>query len=386
VAQRRVDQRRGPARELSARGVALAALARVDEGAYANLVTAEVLGSSGLDQRDRAFVTDLVHGTVRMQGALDWAWGRFVRTPPDPAVRRALRLGAYQLLIQGTAPHAAVAETVAETPAWARGFVNAVLRKVAADPRPAWPDLPTELSYPDWIVALLVRDLGEGDALAALRHMNQPPGVSVRDDGYRQDLASQWVAEAVEAGAGEVVLDLCAAPGGKATVMASGGAMVVAADVRPHRTALIARNVSDLGFGSSVQVVVADGRHAPFRAGAFDRVLLDVPCSGLGVLHRRPDARWRITAADVDELVTLQRELIGAAISLCRPGGIIVLSACTLTAAESLGHDRWLASSHPGLIAIGPPGPPWRPLGRGARLLPQDAGTDGMALFRYRRQ
>lgn len=386
MAQRRNDPRRRPTRHLSARGVALAALARVDDGAYANLVTGELLDATGLDQRDRGFVTDLVHGTVRMQRALDWAWGRFVRTEPDPQVRRLLRLGTYQLLIQRTAPHAAVSETVAEAPSWGRGFVNAVLRKVATDPDPRWPDTATELSYPDWIVTTLRRDLGETDAIAALRHMNLAPEVTSRSDGYRQDLASQWVAEAVGARPGDLVLDVCAAPGGKATLLATDpGVRVVAGDLRVHRAALIADNVDRLALADRVGVVVCDGRAAPFAPASFDRVLLDVPCSGLGVLHRRPDARWRISPHDVDDLVVLQRSLVSAAVEMCRVGGVIVVSACTLTDAESLGHDEWLAADHPELVAIDVPGAPWHPHGRGARLLPQTAGTDGMVLFRFRR-
>lgn len=380
--------RRGrPPRGLSgsgtARGLALEALARVDDGAYANLVTAELLGRCRLDQRDRALVTDLVHGTVRMQRALDWAWSRHVRRTPDGETIRVLRLGTYQLIVQGTAAHAAVHETVALAPLRSRSFVNAILRRVADAGPPKWPDTATELSYPDWIVERLIGDLGESEALAALRAMNEPPSATPRADGYRQDLSSQWVAAAVGAQAGEHVLDLCAAPGGKATAMAATGARVVAADVRPHRARLITANVGALGLGDRVGVVVADGRRAPFPPTSFDRVLVDVPCTGLGVLHRRPDARWRVRADDLKELVVLQRALIDAGAGLVRPGGVLVVSACTLTAAESLGHDRRLAAERPELEALDPPGAPWRPLGRGARLLPQDAGTDGMVLFRY---
>jgi 16S rRNA (cytosine967-C5)-methyltransferase len=359
-----------------ARRVALGALVRIDhQGAYANLVLDAELDRSDLDARDRAFVTELVYGTTRMRRACDAALERFLEREPAPEVRTLLRLGAYQLLFAGVAPHAAVNSTVALAPARARGFVNAVLRRVADVPM-TWPDLATRLSYPDWIVERLVHELGEPDAVAALERMNEPPPVSVRGDGYVQDLASQWVADLVEARAGERVADLCAAPGGKATALAAGGATVVAADRRPSRSSLIVANANRLRAETLV-VVTADATAPPFRGDSFDRVLVDAPCSGLGALRRRPDARWRIQEKDIDELAQLQRRMLDAAWALVRPGGTLVYSVCTLTAAESIDHDDrgWP-------IAPAPP-PPWRPYGRGARLLPQDADTDGMTILRY---
>jgi 16S rRNA (cytosine967-C5)-methyltransferase len=254
-----------------------------------------------------------------------------------------------------------------------RGLINAVLRRVA-DEAVEWPDEATRLSYPDWIIDRLTVDVGADAAMAALEQMNQPAEVTVRADGYVQDRASQWVAELVSAQPGERVADLCAAPGGKATALASAGAAVVAADIHPSRASLIVDN----GLAT---VVVADGRQPPFATGAFDRVLVDAPCSGLGALRRRPDARWRIGSDSIDRLADLQRELIDAAIPLLRPGGVLTYSVCTLTSLESLGIDDYLASKHSGLQPLERPGPPWRPWGRGGLLLPQDEGTDGMTIL-----
>lgn len=364
----------------NARSVAYAALLRIDrDGAYANLATPAVLGRSGLDQRDRAFVTDLVYGTTRMRRACDSVIDRFVVTPPEAAVRTLLRLGAYQLLFGGVAPHAAVDATVELAPRRLKGFVNAVLRKIASS-SPCWPDRATQLSYPDWIVDRLSAELGDADAVAALERMNAPAAVHERSDGYVQDLASQWVADLVEVSSGGRVLDLCAAPGGKATSIARRAGHVVAADVRPARAALVAANADRLGLGGRLSAVVADGRRPPFPDASFDAVLLDAPCSGLGVLRRRPDARWRIEAGRLDGLVALQQELLDAAAPLVRPGGVLVYSVCTLIAAESIEHRF-----PPGWLPLAPPGEPWRPYGDGARLLPQDADTDGMTILRYRR-
>ena len=179
-----------------------------------------------------------MYGTTRMRRSCDWLVDRFLTRAPDPVARAALRVGAYQLEFLRTPPHAAVGATVAAAPARARGLVNAVLRKVATAGHPGdegavqgWPGMGVRLSYPDWIVERLVADLGAADATAALEAMDRPPPVTRRDDGYTQDQASQWVAEAVGAGPGDLVADVCAAPGGKATAMArSGAALVVGAE------------------------------------------------------------------------------------------------------------------------------------------------------------
>jgi 16S rRNA (cytosine967-C5)-methyltransferase len=359
---------------VNARAVALKALGRIEaEGAYANLALRGELGRSKLDERDRGFVTELVYGTTRMRRACDFLVDRFLLRPVTDDVRRVLRLGAYQLRFADIAPHAAVSETVDLAPQRVRGLVNAVLRRVSDTPV-EWPDDATRLSYPDWIVDRLIADLGRADALGALAQMNEPAQATVRDDGYTQDRASQWVAALVEARSGQRVLDLCAAPGGKATAM---DGTVIAVDVRPGRV----RTMRENGL---TRVLVGDGRAPALRPGAFDRVLVDAPCSGLGALRRRPDARWRITEGDVDRLSHLQCELVDAAVEMLKPGGTLVYSACTLTKSESVGVDDHLASRYPQLVPLAPPGEPWQPWGRGALLLPQTEGTDGMTILRLR--
>ena len=360
---------------MKSREVALKALRRIDEGAYANLAVRGELDHCSLDERDRRFVTELVYGTTRMRRACDFLVDRYLLRPVTDDVRRVLRLGAYQLHFADVAAHAAVSETVALAPQKVRGLVNAVLRRVASEHDVSWPDDATRLSYPDWIVERLRADLGDDDAFAALAQMNEPAEMTVRADGYRQDRASQWVAELVAAQPHDRVVDVCAAPGGKATAMAASGADVIAVDVHPNRAGLIVDN------GLST-VVVADGRHPPLRRSTFDRVLVDAPCSGLGALRRRPDARWRIEPDAVERLAELQRELVDTAVTLLRPGGTLVYSVCTLTTAESLAIDEHLAARHPELEPLPAPEAPWRRWGRGALLLPQDAGTDGMTILR----
>ncbi len=375
-AARPADDAARPARSTgrTARSGAYDALLRIDhDGAYANLLVPQIVGE--LPERERPLATELAYGTTRMRRALDYAVDRFLMRPPPPELRTLLRLGAYQVLFTAIPPHAAVSETVALAPPRLRGVTNAVLRRVVTGGEPVWPDDATRLSYPDWLVQRFVAELGHDDALAALARMNEPPPVTVRADGYVQDRSSTWVAELVEARPGQRVIDLCAAPGGKATAIADGtGAFVVAADRQRHRAVLVGHNVRRLGL-DAVAPLVADATRPPFRPGSADHVLLDAPCSGLGALRRRPDARWRITAGDITELAALQRRMLAAAWTLVRPGGTLTYSVCTMTAAESTDLDdpRWVAASRPGA--------PWRTVGRAARLLPQDADTDGMTVL-----
>lgn len=371
-------QRTPAAAERDARHLAYQALVRIDhDGAYANLLVPKLLGASALDRRDRAFVTELVYGATRMRRAVDFAVDRFVTKEPPAELRSLLRLGAYQLLFTQVPPHAAVDATVSLAPQRSKAFVNAVLRRVAATPV-RWPDLATRFSYPDWIVERLTSELGHDDAVAALEHMNLAPPVVVREDGYVQDLSSTWVADLVEAGPADRVADLCAAPGGKATRLAAQAGFVVAADRQEHRVQLVVANARRT-TATRMAALVADATSPPFPEASFDRVLVDAPCSGLGALRRRPDARWRVEPSDVDELAALQLRILAAARTLVRPGGVLVYSVCTLTAAESTDHDTF------GWEALPAPPPPWRPYGRGARLLPHHADTDGMVALRWLR-
>jgi len=373
------------------RRLAIAALVRIDtEGAFANVVLPQMLAASDLDTRDRGFVTELVYGSTRRRRALDHVIDRYLVQDPPPSARAALRLGAYQLIELGTPPHAAVSATVSAAPKRFRGLVNAILRKVAGAAASGidYPDSAIELSYPDWIADLLRSELGVDAADQAMRTMNKPATVHRRDDGYIQDPSSQLVAAAVPAGPGDLVLDMCAAPGGKATALAARGARVMAADLRESRVGMILSNRSSLGL-DDIHPLVADGLAAPFRSESFDAVLLDAPCSGLGALRRRPDARWRIQPANIINLAALQAELLSEAAGLVKPGGTLVYSVCTLTKAETIGPIQ-VALASGALKGFEPQPPPegaWKPsdgLANSALLLPDDE-HDGMGISLWRR-
>jgi 16S rRNA (cytosine967-C5)-methyltransferase len=330
----------------AARRVALNVLVRVfEEGAYADRAFAGE--AEGLDERDRAFAQRLAYGATQrvrtIDHALEEAGGRSVAELDIP-VRAALRLGAYELAFMDAVPaRATVNEAVelarATGASRATGLVNAVLRKATGIakliddlPEGAPQEAALKYSYPDWIAETWWREWGADEALALMRAQNEPSERVVRPAGtgsWPQSRGSQLAGRSVGVEPGERVLDLCAAPGGKTTQLAERAAEVVAVDLHPGRARELEENVKRLGF-ENVTVVTADARELPPELAAFDRVLVDAPCSGLGVLASRPDLRWR-----AQPLPDLQLELLRVAAERVKPGGSITYSVCTIAKEEN---------------------------------------------------
>jgi 16S rRNA (cytosine967-C5)-methyltransferase len=334
-----------------------------EEGAYADRAFAAE--AARLDPRDRAFAQRIAYGAVQRVRTLDHALeaiGGRPLTALDVPVRAALRLGAYELaFLDGVPPRASVNEAVelvrAAGASRATGLVNAVLRKVAEQIRPLIEALPEgtaheaalKHSYPDWIAETWWREWGPEEALALMKAQNEPQETAVRVIGtgearivdridpeeleqgrvWPQSRGSQLAGLAVGVQDGERVLDLCAAPGGKATQLAEKAAEVVAVELHEGRARELAENVKRLGF-DNVTVVNADARELPAELTGFDRVLVDAPCSGLGVLASRPDLRWR-----AQPLPELQSELLRVAAERVKPDGTITYAVCTIAAAEN---------------------------------------------------
>jgi len=347
-----------------ARRVAHRVLVRVfEEGAYAD--RAFSTEAARLDERDRAFAHRLAYGAIQRARTLDHAietlGGRNVDSI-DPPVRAALRLGAYELGFMGGVPaRASVNEGVelvkASDSTRAAGFTNAILRRLAdgiallleALPESTPDEAALKHSYPDWVAATWWTEWGADEALALMRAENEAPETAVRivatgearvvdrvdpDELERgavwpQSRGSQLAGEAVGAEAGERVLDLCAAPGGKTTQLAAKGAEMTAVELHPGRARELEENVRRLGF-QNVRVVNADALELPDDVRDFDRVLVDAPCSGLGVLAGRPDLRWRARP-----LPELQLDLLRVAADRVRPGGTVTYSVCTIAKAEN---------------------------------------------------
>jgi 16S rRNA (cytosine967-C5)-methyltransferase len=311
-----------------ARRVAWRVVRRVfEQDAYADRAFAGE--ARDLDERDRALAQRIAYGTVQRQRTIDHGIDTLGRRPVrklDPAVLAALRIAAYELA-WSEAPAHAVADDAVELVREAgleraTGFTNAVARRLAE----GFPELVASLpegalrnSYPDWIHEVWVRDFGEEEALALERAENEPPPP---DEAGMMSRASRLAAETVGARTGERVLDACAAPGNKTLMLAGAGSAVTAVELNETRARLLAERAPQ------VRVVTGDVRE--LEESGFDRALVDAPCSGLGVLNRRPDQRWRSRP-----LPELQLELLRAAAERTRPGGTVVYSVCTLNADEN---------------------------------------------------
>ena len=402
-----------------ARLAAFQVLRRVfEDEAYAD--RALRAATEGLDPRDGALARRLAYGAVQRARTLDHAIETIGRRPVrrlDAPVRAALRLGAYQLaFLDGVPRYAAVNESV-ELVRRARleravPFTNAVLRRLADGARAlveALPEAtPTEAalrhSYPDWVAETWWRDLGPDGARALMRCQNEPPGTVVRlvrgtiDGTPDQDVPGAWHVERVDedalaegrvwpqssgsqlaglcvaAGPADRVLDVCAAPGGKSTMLAG---EVVAVEANESRARELQENVLRLG-ATNVTVVHADGRELPAGLTGFDRALVDAPCSGLGVLAARPDLRWR-----AQPLPELQLELLRAAAARVKPGGTVTYSVCTVNADEA---ERIVDASGLEPELLGDLWPRFRHASRGEFLqtLPHVHGTSGFFIARLR--
>ncbi|TDC71386.1 rRNA cytosine-C5-methyltransferase [Actinomadura sp. GC306] len=366
--------------------------------AYANLLLPSKLRDRGLSGRDAALATELTYGTLRGRGTYDAVLAlcsdRELRRIDAPLLD-VLRLGAHQVLGTRIPSHAAVATTVelarsVSGPGQAK-FANAVLRKVAGRDLDAWlaivapadADTTTRLSiahsHPKWIVSALrdaagaaeiedllaadndrprvtlvarpgratVQELHDAGAkpapyspYAAILAEGDPADIAAVRDGRAavQDEASQMVALALADapldGRDARWADLCAGPGGKAGLLSGlatqRGARLLAADVQPHRAGLVLRAVDD-----RAGVIAADGTVPAWRPGSFDRVMVDAPCTGLGALRRRPEARWRRGPESVAELGPLQRGLLASALDAVRPGGVVAYVTCSPHIAET---------------------------------------------------
>jgi 16S rRNA (cytosine967-C5)-methyltransferase len=333
------------------------------------------------------FVRTLVLGILRWRTRLDFAIDFLAKGKIEPEVREVLRIGAYQLAFMDVAQYAAVAETVELAPKRARGFVNAILRRIAEGKAPEPKDLATRTSHPEWLIERWTRTYGVERA-ARIAEANQelsypdvftsepPPGAepstlvpgvwklkgsSADVEGYALDEGSALVA-AIAAKTSDDVLDLAAAPGGKTIVMRALGVHVISNDISIARL-------------RSVKGVVSDGRQPPF-ARRFRTVLLDAPCSATGTIRKNPELKWRLREDDLASFARLQRELLASAMQLASE--YVVYSTCSLEPEEN--DDIVRGFERVDIAQFAPDGAkPW--IENGVLRLTPDSGADGFTAF-----
>ena len=414
-------QRRG-AGPTAARLLAIRVLDRVEKvQAFADIALHAALSRSELSSEDRALATELVFGTRRWRGRLDFLLSHVLDRPLDrtePLVASTLRMGAYQIVFCDRIPDsAAVDQSVhcirALGSERAAGLINAALRRLAREhtkiplPNPVRDPqghLVHALSIPKWIAELWLQRFGPEAAAELAAVSNQTPPATVRANRLRnsadelleellprfpearrglfspdalilgkgatrdpaflagrmspQDEASQLVVEFLDPQPGESILDTCAAPGTKTMAIAErlgDDGFILALDRHEGRLAQIARGARRLGITNFTTLqhdamgTLRDLERPETAREGFDRVLVDAPCSGLGTLRRRPDARWRIQPSDLPKLRAVQRAILARAADALRPGGTLVYSTCTLVSGENEEVVEELLAERPDL-------------------------------------
>lgn len=405
---------------MTARDLARRVLARVDDGAYATLALAgELARARALSPADRALATELTYGVLKRRRRLDHALAAHAPRgldKLDARVRDTLRLAAYQILFLRVPAHAAVDDAVGAIKKL-RGqklanFANALLRALAAKGERPPPSLGVRESAPDWLADDAVARFGADEAARYLASLNAPAPLwlrantlrATRDEAMRavaaerpdarlqpseivpeafradgagdvsqlrafaeglvtaQDVAAQRIARLVDPRAGERILDACAGVGGKSThlaALAGDEARIDSADLSERKLELGADLARRLGVRSTtpVRCDLTDAR-APLAAH-YDRVLLDAPCTGLGVLRRHPEAKWRRQPGDAEELATLQSRMLHALAPRVRPGGTLVYSVCTYTDEEGPRQLERFLAAHGDFSVAGEPLRTW---------------------------
>ncbi len=372
------------------------------EGAYSNIAIKQELDKGGMIKLDKALVTEIVNGTLRNLARIDWVKSQFVKKNKiEPWIEDIIRCGTYQLLFLDRVPDSAVCNESAEL-ARKHGhegtvkFVNGVLRNISrSKEKLEYPDkekqsikfLSVFYSHPEWMVEKWVKDFGRDFTEELLKSNNETPPFTIRcnrlkiskqellaklseeniecqegtynaeaihirgtssiedrasfKNGYYQvqDESSMLVAHVLDPKAGERVLDVCSAPGGKTTHIAElmgNQGEIVARDIHQHKLKLVEENCSRLG----VSIVKTELYNAMIldekSIERFDKVLLDVPCSGLGVLRRKPDLRWKKEQDNFGELAKLQSEMLELASKYVKSGGALIYSTCTINKTENI--------------------------------------------------
>lgn len=429
------------------------------EGAYSNIALRRALQRNGaMSRQERAFVTEVVNGTLRSLISIDYLLNAFstIRTEKmKPWLAAVLRSAVYQMLFMQVPDSAACNEAVklAEARGYRalKGFVNGVLRRLARE----WKDVPlpdadtpewlsVRYSHPLWLGKMWTAYYGFAETEQILAANNCPPDVTVRvntlkttADALRemleksgievvsgrlcenalhltktadlaklpafqeglfhiQDESSQLAVRILDPQRDERILDICAAPGGKSFSIAEtieDCGRIVSRDVHAHKIELMEENAARLGI-SCMECMQKDAAEPDAADGVFDRVLADVPCSGLGLLRKKPDIRLKKTGDEIDSLIGIQRKILENAGSLVRLGGTLVYCTCTLCRKENEKNVEWFLKNHPAFEAedISPFLPAeWAWAAEDAKrgfvtLLPHKTGTDGFFIARMTRK
>ena len=414
-----------------------------EERAYTAIALNRVLRQTKLEEQDRRFATELVNGSVKARGTLDFILGQMVNRPLqklEPVVRYILHLGLYQIFYLDRIPDSAACnESVNLAKKFSHKgtdkFVNGVLRSSVRQKMALWEktleDVSLRLSHPRWLVQRWRKQFGEDETEALCCWDNEPASLCLRvntlmtardvflqdlremgceaevslwcPDGivmtrspglpallqtfphsfYVQDESSMLPAQLLQPKAGELILDMCAAPGGKTTHIAAlmeNRGRVTACDIYPHKLKLIEENAKRLKL-DNIKTELQDGTVLREEwIEKFDRVLVDAPCSGLGVLRRRAEARWTKKEKDLRDFPALQQRILENASRYVKYGGVLVYSTCTLEDRENGKQIELFLQNHREWKQSGFVHPRSKEVVKELQLYPQRDGVDGFYL------
>lgn len=403
---------------------------------YSHLVLRDVLSKyQYLSKQERAFITRLTEGTVEHMIELDYIIDAFSKTKVrkmKPLIRNLMRMGVYQIKYMDSIPDSAVCNEsvkLAKRHKFGQlsGFVNGVLRNIARNiadlEMPE--DLSIKYSMPQWIVDKWTKDYGESKTEEILKGFMEERPISIRtnltriipqqlkekliEEGvivgelpleyaftisgfdylealdsfsqglfYVQDVSSMMVAEWAKVSEGDYVIDVCAAPGGKSTHVAellNGTGMVEARDLTEYKVSLIEDNISRHEL-TNMKAVCMDA--TVFDEGSVDKadvLICDLPCSGLGVLAKKTDIRYKMSKEQQEELVQLQRDILSAVHSYVKPGGTLVYSTCTININENEGNVSWILEQYPEFELV-----------EQKQLFPGEISNDGFFLAKLKKR
>jgi 16S rRNA (cytosine967-C5)-methyltransferase len=388
-----------PAKNFHVRQAAVSALRAWAKGHdYAETLIDRHADRRMLSSQDRGLLQAILFATLRHRRLLDHWIGILREGKLDPETRDVLRVGLVQILILGIPEHAAVNETVEAGKASVRSLINAVLRRAIVSRKRLLDveELPAAVvhSHPDWLYNRWRHEFGKANAISLMEWNNTPaenyfrvnplakaddfaPSAYPAVDGapgfhklsgapptallaagkiYIQDPATRHAVDLLAPQPGERVLDACAAPGGKAFLIAAalGSAKdLLCTDSNEKRLPRLQENLERLHAGQAETAVHDWTKPSPEEwHGAFDAILLDVPCSNTGVIRRRVDVRWRLQAPDIEKLVITQRKILEAAVPCLKPGGRLVYSTCSIERAENAAQVEAFLAAHPELELV----------------------------------
>lgn len=424
------------------------------EGAYSNIAVKQELDKGGLAKLDKALVTEIVNGTLRNLTRIDWVKSQYVKKSKiEPWIEDIIRCGIYQLLFLDRVPDSAVCNESAElarkhSHEGTVKFVNGVLRNISRNKdKLEYPDKENDIvkylsvfySHPEWMVEKWVKDFGRGFTEELLKANNETPPFTIRcnrlkiskqellkllseegieceegrynaealyirgtaaledkasfKQGYYQvqDESSMLVAHIMEPKAGDRILDMCSAPGGKTTHIAElmdNQGEITARDIHRNKLKLVEESCSRLGIGIVRTELYNAMELDKASLEKYDKVLLDAPCSGLGVMRRKPDLRWKKEPDNFGELAKLQRDMLELAAKYVKTGGVLVYSTCTINKTENIDVVKGFLESNPAfrlesIIGQTPENLKCESAAQGyLELFPNTHGTDGFFIAR----